>query len=48
MDTIEDRTKNAQHYAFMEKMSQDSVAEMIESEEIVQKMIKDKKIFDKK
>ena len=48
MDTIEDRTKNAQHYAFMEKMSQDSIAEMIESEEIIQKMIKDKKIFDKK
>ncbi len=48
MDTIEDRTKNAQHYAFMEKMSQDSIAEMIESEEIIQKMIKDKKTFDKK
>ena len=48
MDTIEDRTKNAQHYAFMEKMSQDSIAEMIESEEIIQKMIKDKKIFNKK
>ena len=48
MDTIDDRTKNAQHYAFMEKMSQDSVAEMIESEEIIQKMRKDKHIFDKK
>ena len=48
MDTIEDRTKNAQHYAFMEKMSQDSIAEMIESEEIIQKMIKDKKTFNKK
>ena len=32
MDTIEDRTKNAQHYAFMDKMSQDSVAEMIEQD----------------
>ena len=48
METIEDRTKNAQHYAFMEKMSQDSIAEMIESEEIIQKMIKNKKIFNKK
>ena len=48
MDTIEDRTKNAQHYAFMEKMSQDSVAEMIEGEKIIQKMRKDKHTFDKK
>jgi len=32
MDTIEDRTKNAQHYAFMEKMSNDSIAEMIEND----------------
>ena len=48
MDTIEDRTKNAQHYAFMEKMSQDSVAEMIKQDKIVQKMRKDKHTFDKK
>ena len=47
-ETIKDRQDNAQHYAFMEKMSQDSIAEMIESEKIIQKMIKDKKIFNKK
>ena len=32
METIKDRTKNAQHYAFIEKMSQDSVAEMIDKD----------------
>ena len=30
METIRDRTQNAKHYAFIEKMSQDSVAEMID------------------
>ena len=43
-ETIEDRQDNAQHYAFMEKMSQDSIAEMIEEERIIsplKKMIYD-------
>ena len=32
METIKDRTKNAQHYAFMEKMSQDSITYMMEND----------------
>ena len=43
-ETIKDRQDNAQHYAFMEKMSQDSIAEMIEEEKIIsplKKMIYD-------
>ena len=32
METIKDRTLNAQHYAFIEKMSQDSIAEMIDKD----------------
>ena len=32
METIRDRTLNAQHYAFIEKMSQDSIAEMIDKD----------------
>ena len=31
-ETIDDRLANEQHYAFMEKMSQDSVAEMIDKD----------------